>query len=172
MSMIIRTGFRWTDEHVETLKRLHAAGLSFGEIAKEIGGISRNACIGKAKRLGLPDRLTKRPRKRHIRPGNRILRRVETAMRRVEQAAQHVQEAAEAAANPVHLLDLKSHHCRYPIGEPAEMMFCGATAVKDCSWCAGHYAIVYNRSEEKHGKAHGSDGKAVRPAHRRFSSAA
>ena len=149
MSMIIRTGFRWTDEHVETLKRLHAAGLSFGEIAKEIGGISRNACIGKAKRIGLAARLTARPRKRHIRPGNRILRRVETAMRRVEVAAQHVQEAAEAAANPVHLLDLKAHHCRYPIGEPAEMMFCGATAVKDCSWCAHHYRIVFDWNRTK-----------------------
>lgn len=43
----------WTDERVEQLKRLHAEGHSASEIAKALGGITRNAAIGKCVRLGL-----------------------------------------------------------------------------------------------------------------------
>lgn len=43
----------WTDERVETLKRLHKEGLSASEMAKTLGGITRNAAIGKCVRLGL-----------------------------------------------------------------------------------------------------------------------
>lgn len=43
----------WTDDRIATLKRLWAEGRSATYIAEEIGGISRNAVIGKAHRLGL-----------------------------------------------------------------------------------------------------------------------
>ncbi len=43
----------WTDERVETLKKLHAEGLSASQIAKRLGGVTRNAVIGKRVRLGL-----------------------------------------------------------------------------------------------------------------------
>ena len=43
----------WTDERVELLKKLWADGLSASQIAAELGGITRNAVIGKVHRLGL-----------------------------------------------------------------------------------------------------------------------
>ena len=46
----------WTDERVETLKRMWAEGLSASQIAKELGGVTRNAVIGKVHRLGLSNR--------------------------------------------------------------------------------------------------------------------
>ena len=46
----------WTDERVETLKRLWIDGLSASQIAAELGGITRNAVIGKVHRLGLSGR--------------------------------------------------------------------------------------------------------------------
>src|ERR1700754_2333832 len=46
----------WTDERVELLKRLWADGLSASQIAGELGGITRNAVIGKVHRLGLSGR--------------------------------------------------------------------------------------------------------------------
>ncbi len=46
----------WTDERVETLKRMWAEGQSASQIAKEIGGVTRNAVIGKVHRLGLSNR--------------------------------------------------------------------------------------------------------------------
>jgi GcrA cell cycle regulator len=46
----------WTDERVELLKRMWAEGQSASQIAKELGGVTRNAVIGKVHRLGLSNR--------------------------------------------------------------------------------------------------------------------
>lgn len=46
----------WTDERVETLKKMWAEGQSASQIAKELGGVTRNAVIGKVHRLGLSNR--------------------------------------------------------------------------------------------------------------------
>jgi len=48
----------WTDERVETLRRMWAEGQSASQIAKELGGVTRNAVIGKVHRLGLSNRAT------------------------------------------------------------------------------------------------------------------
>ena len=59
----------WTDEKVELLKKLWADRLSASQIAAELGGITRNAVIGKVHRLGLsgraksPSSASPRPRK-------------------------------------------------------------------------------------------------------------
>src|SRR6187431_1517061 len=59
----------WTDERVEQLKKLWSDGLSASQIAAELGGITRNAVIGKVHRLGLsgraksPSSSAPRPRK-------------------------------------------------------------------------------------------------------------
>jgi GcrA cell cycle regulator len=46
----------WTDERVEKLKKLWSEGLSASQIAAQLGGVSRNAVIGKVHRLSLPGR--------------------------------------------------------------------------------------------------------------------
>src|SRR5687767_15845801 len=61
----------WTDERVELLKKLWAEGLSASQIASRLGGVTRNAVIGKVHRLGLSGRATStrsvspRPRRIH-----------------------------------------------------------------------------------------------------------
>ncbi len=47
----------WTDERVETLKKMWAEGQSASQIAKELGSVTRNAVIGKVHRLGLSNRV-------------------------------------------------------------------------------------------------------------------
>jgi GcrA cell cycle regulator len=47
----------WTDERVETLKKMWGEGQSASQIAKELGGVTRNAVIGKVHRLGLSNRV-------------------------------------------------------------------------------------------------------------------
>lgn len=47
----------WTDERVETLKKMWAEGQSASRIAKELGGVTRNAVIGKVHRLGMSNRV-------------------------------------------------------------------------------------------------------------------
>ncbi|WP_294056774.1 GcrA family cell cycle regulator [Sphingomonas sp.] len=46
----------WTEERIDTLKRMWDSGMTATQIAEELGGVSRNAVIGKAHRLGLPAR--------------------------------------------------------------------------------------------------------------------
>ena len=46
----------WTDERIETLKKMWTEGQSASQIAKELGGVTRNAVIGKVHRLGLSNR--------------------------------------------------------------------------------------------------------------------
>jgi len=46
----------WTEDRVETLKKMWADGQSASQIAKELGGVTRNAVIGKVHRLGLSNR--------------------------------------------------------------------------------------------------------------------
>ena len=64
----------WTDERVESLKKLWADGLSASQIAAELGGVTRNAVIGKVHRLGLagrakaPSSAAPRPRKARVHP--------------------------------------------------------------------------------------------------------
>ena len=48
----------WTDDRVEILKKLWVEGQSASQIAKELGGVTRNAVIGKVHRLGLSNRAT------------------------------------------------------------------------------------------------------------------
>jgi GcrA cell cycle regulator len=52
-----RPEMSWTDERVETLKSMWADGKSASQIAKELGGVTRNAVIGKVHRLGLSNRV-------------------------------------------------------------------------------------------------------------------
>src|SRR2546430_17722184 len=75
----------WTDERVETLKKLWTDGLSASQIAAELGGITRNAVIGKVHRLGLSGRAkspsSAAPRPRKARPHSHMLRVSRPSMR-------------------------------------------------------------------------------------------
>ncbi|PWR03288.1 GcrA cell cycle regulator [Meridianimarinicoccus roseus] len=51
----------WTEERVETLKKMWSEGQSASQIAKELGGVTRNAVIGKVHRLGLSNRTAGTP---------------------------------------------------------------------------------------------------------------
>ncbi|MEM9344567.1 MAG: GcrA family cell cycle regulator [Pseudomonadota bacterium] len=53
----------WTDERVELLKKMWSEGQSASQIAKELGGVTRNAVIGKVHRLGLSNRTNAQPAK-------------------------------------------------------------------------------------------------------------
>src|SRR5258706_5925282 len=59
------TRMAWTDERVEQLKKLWSEGLSASQIAGRLGGVTRNAVIGKVHRLGLSGRATTSRMKSH-----------------------------------------------------------------------------------------------------------
>src|SRR5215469_1788811 len=98
----------WTDERVEVLKKLWLEGLSASQIAKQLGGVTRNAVIGKVHRLGLSGRATPsqptRPAFRAPRPPRPVMSgprraeapRPETAVRVAPRPAPFVEQPGTA----------------------------------------------------------------------------
>lgn len=158
----------WTEERVEMLKKLWADGLSASQIAGRLGGVTRNAVIGKVHRLGLAGRATT-SRTRSPRPRNRVTHlpvrpaRVQqfrtvgnTALKPVFMPAEQpvvalaivpsvVQELNIPSALRVDLLDLKEHMCRWPIGDPQhdEFHFCGRNCSSGGSYCEHHARLAF-----------------------------
>ncbi len=151
----------WTDERVELLKKLWADGLSASQIAAELGGITRNAVIGKVHRLGLSGRAkspsSAAPRPRKARPPAQMLRVTRPAVRGNTALAptyEYETEVAEPQFNenviPMGqrrtILELNESTCRWPIGDPSttEFFFCGgATTTGGVPYCAYHSRVAY-----------------------------
>ena len=148
----------WTDERVELLKRLWAEGLSASQIAAELGGITRNAVIGKVHRLGLSGRAkapaSAAPRQRKARP--QPLVRVARPASRGNTALAHAYEyepepEPEVVDNVIpmgqrrSLLELTESTCRWPIGDPgsADFYFCGGSTSPGAPYCGYHSRIAY-----------------------------
>jgi len=86
----------WTEDRVEILTKLWAEGLSASQIAKQLGGVTRNAVIGKVHRLGLSGRA------KPSNPSKKAARKTTTARARVTRApsAPRKPRPAVAAAPP------------------------------------------------------------------------
>jgi GcrA cell cycle regulator len=151
----------WTDERVELLKKLWAEGLSASQIAGRLGGVTRNAVIGKVHRLGLSGRATSsrssspRPRRTHVPRANRAPSllfgtRGNTALKPQYEAELEFQPAPlEELVIPLHerasIMTLKESMCRWPIGHPsdAEFHFCGRKKLGALPYCEHHARMAY-----------------------------
>jgi len=138
----------WTDERVELLKKLWMDGLSASQIAKQLGGVTRNAVIGKVHRLGLsgraapsqPTRPTfKTPRAPRPAP-SAAPRRIEAHAAPAPQPVFYPEEPGSAT-----VLTLGAHMCKWPIGDPAtdNFSFCGRRTDADGPYCTQHSRIAY-----------------------------
>ena len=124
----------WTDERVELLKKLWSDGLSASQIAAELGGITRNAVIGKVHRLGLSGRAksasSSAPRQRKTRSSSHILRMTRASVRGNTALAHAYEIEAEATPELMEniipigqrrtILELTEQTCRWPIGDPGQ----------------------------------------------------
>lgn len=143
----------WTDDRVATLKKLWLEGLSAREVAGQLGGVTRNAVIGKIHRLGLsgaggaqaqPRRL--RP-KRPVRPARRRTSwpRPGSPTPTAPRVAHPAPEVAEGPGLIASVLDLNGHVCRWPIGDPkaAGFCFCGRAVKGEGPYCPDHHVRAY-----------------------------
>jgi GcrA cell cycle regulator len=144
----------WTEERVELLKKLWADGLSASQIAAELGGITRNAVIGKVHRLGLsgraksPSSSSPRPRKARSSGMMRVSRasiRGNTALAyeyEVEPEPELIEIPLEQRKT---LLQLTEKTCRWPIGDPGstEFFFCGGENANEQPYCTYHARVAY-----------------------------
>lgn len=149
----------WTDERVELLKKLWSDGLSASQIAQELGGVTRNAVIGKVHRLNLSGRAkspSAAPRPRKVRAAsprsaNRPLVVGNTALKVQNRpaAAPRRLPAQEDVVVPISLnkplLELTEQTCKWPNGDPASESFgfCGHPSREDGPYCEYHSRLAY-----------------------------
>jgi GcrA cell cycle regulator len=154
----------WTDERVSTLKKLWLDGLSASQIAKQLGGVTRNAVIGKVHRLGLSGRAAPsqpaRPVFKAPRPARPATQAMPSAPRRVVSAdhamasapIQQAQVPAMRTEEPgsATVLTLGAHMCKWPIGDPStdSFTFCGRRG-SDGPYCNEHARIAYQPQQSK-----------------------
>lgn len=164
----------WTDERVELLKKLWGEGLSASDVAMRIGGLTRNAVIGKVHRLGLHLRGSgeRRSRSRDTRAATLARRRKSQIERRENQKkrAESLRFNPEPYAPPpprvfdqakfVTFEDLEPHHCHWPVGDPAtpELRFCGEKKVIGLSYCAECARHAYVPPKRRSGVPQIADG--------------
>lgn len=129
----------WTEERVEILRRLAIEGYSSSQVADELG-LSRNAVIGKAYRLGIP-----LSGKKSGMSAEQRKQRHAFLMRGYRQNKGKPGSAQSSAApvKPKRLLKLKPHDCRFVIGDPVDGLFCAARVVPGLSWCEAHARVVF-----------------------------
>jgi len=148
----------WTDERVEVLKKLWLDGLSASQIAKQLGGVTRNAVIGKVHRLGLSGRAAPSQPTRPAFKAPRPARPVTSAPPAPRRVAEPVSQPVVASnATPPSLpavrieepgtatvLTLGAHMCKWPIGDPSTdgFTFCGRRA-SDGPYCGEHARVAY-----------------------------
>lgn len=128
----------WTEERIKQLKSLWEQGLSASQIASELGeGITRNAVIGKAHRLGLKSRPS--PLKAATPP----------------KPAPKKPKEKKPAAEKVSILTLTERICKWPIGHPGEpdFHFCGKKSIPGQPYCAKHSAMAYQSPQSKRDRA-------------------
>ena len=161
-----RVSVGWNDERVAALRRLQMEGLSTSQIAASLGGITRNAVIGKLHRLGYTGPRSgiptggkphfKKQRKRSSHSGyseHAIKRRKPMVLRPMAFRGPprdpsilplpHADDVARISyasfVDPLAEVAIPKTACRWPVGEPMTG-FCGCTAAPGSSYCAGHLA--------------------------------
>ena len=142
----------WTEEKVAKLKELWGKGNTASQIAEIIGGISRNAVIGKAHRLNLSAKI--KTRSASVNHGSKTFQeneKVKPARVRRSKFKSLIIEKDFEPENPKQLEELDDNSCKWPIGHPDEssFYFCGRTSLKDFSYCKLHLLYAYQPKGKK-----------------------
>ena len=136
----------WNEEKVNKLKELWGKGNTASQIAEIIGGISRNAVIGKAHRLNLSSKI----KTRNHSPSQNFNSNSEESNSRERQGRKSkfkslIIEKDFEPENPKTLEELDEGSCKWPVGHPEEksFYFCGRSSLKDFSYCKLHLLYAY-----------------------------
>ena len=139
----------WTEEKVAKLKELWGKGNTASQIAEIIGGISRNAVIGKAHRLNLSAKITKRLKVKSKNVQG-LEKNFERKSRKLKFRSLLLDKDFEPAKN-LNLEELTENTCKYMEGHPNEISssFCGRKTVEKFSYCPLHLIVVFQPKGKK-----------------------
>jgi GcrA cell cycle regulator len=148
----------WTDDRVAVLTKMWGEGKTAAEIAKTLGGVTRNAVIGKAHRLKLSNRASPIPQPKKAANANASAanpakvekKRFTAKPQKDEHDHIAVVKAPETkkeipAGGRVAMVDLSPRQCRWPSGDPREddFSFCGEESVQGLPYCLDHCQVAY-----------------------------
>ena len=142
----------WTEEKVAKLKELWGKGNTASQIAEIIGGISRNAVIGKAHRLNLSAKIkTRTATSSKNFESSMEVKNIKSKRGRKSKFKSLIIEKDFEPENPKQLEELDENSCKWPIGHPNEksFYFCGRTSLKDFSYCKLHLLYAYQPKGKK-----------------------
>ena len=142
----------WTDEKVSKLKELWGKGNTASQIAEIIGGISRNAVIGKAHRLNLSAKIKTRTATSSKNFDTSIEENnIKSKRGRKSKFQSLIIDKDFEPENPKQLEELDENTCKWPIGHPDEknFYFCGRSSLKDFSYCKLHLLYAYQPKGKK-----------------------
>ncbi len=143
----------WDDEKVAKLKELWGKGNTASQIAEIIGGISRNAVIGKAHRLNLSYKIKTRSssQNQNYQNTNNEENNLKEKRGRKSRFKSLIIEKDFEPENPKKLEELDENSCKWPIGHPEEesFYFCGRSSLKDFSYCKLHLLYAYQPKIKK-----------------------
>ncbi len=143
---------RWSEERSDELVKHWRSGLSATQIGV-LMSCTGNSVIGRLSRMGQLARATPQRTQSYAPSREARVRIIKAATLKGERVSgflppKPVPKAPDS--EPVTMLDLKAHHCRWPIAEPpqsAETMFCGARRVLPGAWCMFHAGIARHGSQ-------------------------
>ena len=140
----------WTEEKVEKLKELWGKGNTASQIAEIIGGISRNAVIGKAHRLNLSAKIIKRSKSSLSKNLSFERKNVQRKSRKFKFRSLLLDKNFEPAKN-LNLEELNETTCKYMEGHPSDSnsSFCGRKTVEKFSYCPLHLILVFQPRGKK-----------------------
>ena len=141
----------WTEEKVAKLKELWGKGNTASQIAEIIGGLSRNAVIGKAHRLNLSAKIKTRTATSNQNFISNNNQRTNSRKGRKSKFKSLIIEKDFEPENPKQLEELDESSCKWPIGHPDEksFYFCGRSSLKDFSYCKLHLLYAYQPKGKK-----------------------
>ena len=141
----------WTEDKVEKLKELWGKGNTASQIAEIIGGISRNAVIGKAHRLNLSAKIKKRsPINSNFNSADFNQKNSQKKSRKLKFRSLLLDKDFEPSKN-LSLEELNENTCKYMEGHPDEKSssFCGRKTVEKFSYCPLHLIVVFQPKGKK-----------------------
>ena len=135
---------KWPEDHSEELKKLHATGLLYSEIAIAINAkfgtsYTRNSTIGRGNRMGFVVEKRREPIvckvERKHQPYKPRLKAPTPATR----SAKTIQlRCTEIVPRMIPLIELERGDCRFPFGDGPQFLFCGLAQEEGSSWCPTH----------------------------------
>ena len=142
----------WNEEKISKLKELWGKGSTASQIAEIIGGLSRNAVIGKAHRLKLSSKI----KTRNASSSQDFESDLEENNSKQKQGKKSkfkslLIEKNFEPENPKKLEELDESSCKWPVGHPEEesFYFCGRSSLKEFSYCKLHLLYAYQPKGRK-----------------------